>query len=174
MDTGKTLGIILIAAGLGICLIATLWLVVGIAGGKYDDFAAPLLGLGISLIIAAPLAGIGVFMLIRGKGEEKQMAYAKQERKLLGLVQAHGQVDVAQAALELDVNRDTLKEMVYDLVHKGFFAGYINWEEGVLYSQDASKLKAGSRCPNCQGELELAGKGVVRCPYCGTEIFLTE
>lgn len=173
MNTGKTLGIILIAAGLGICLIAALWLGVS-ASGEGLSSAAAVLGLGIALIIAAPLAGIGVFILIRGKGEEKQMAYAKQERKLLGLVQAHGQVDVAQAALEINVNRDTLKEMVYDLVHKGFFAGYINWDEGMLYSQDASKLKAGSRCPNCQGELELAGKGVVRCPYCGTEIFLTE
>ncbi len=164
MNTGKTLGIILIAA---------LWLGVSASGERLSS-AAAVLGLGIALIIAAPLAGIGVFILIRGKGEEKQMAYAKQERKLLGLVQAHGQVDVAQAALEINVNRDTIKEMVYDLVHKGFFAGYINWDEGMLYSQDASKLKAGSRCPNCQGELELAGKGVVRCPYCGTEIFLTE
>ncbi len=173
MNTGKTLGIILIAAGLGICLIAALWLGVS-ASGEGLSGAAAVLGLGIDLIIAAPLAGIGVFILVRGKGEEKQMSYAKQERKLLGLVQARGQVDVVQAALEINVNRETLKEMVYDLVHKGFFAGYINWDEGMLYSQDASKLKAGSRCPNCQGELELAGKGVVRCPYCGTEIFLTE
>ncbi|HEY89427.1 MAG TPA: hypothetical protein G4N98_06810, partial [Thermoflexia bacterium] len=84
------------------------------------------------------------------------------------------QVDVASAALELDVSRSDLKEMVYDLVNKGFFAGYINWDEGMLYSQDAAQLKAGSRCPNCSGELELVGKGVVSCPYCGTDIFLTK
>ena len=101
------------------------------------------------------------------------MAYAEMESKLLGMVKAQGQVEIARAALELGLSRDQVKEMIYDLVHKGFFSGYINWEEGVLYSQEASKLKAGARCPNCGGQLELAGKGVVRCPYCGTEIFLS-
>ncbi|MDF2757766.1 MAG: hypothetical protein K0S99_398, partial [Thermomicrobiales bacterium] len=27
-------------------------------------------------------------------------------------------------------------------------------------------------CPNCGGELVLAGKGLIKCPYCGAEIFL--
>ena len=27
-------------------------------------------------------------------------------------------------------------------------------------------------CPNCGGALELAGKGLIRCPYCGAEIFI--
>jgi uncharacterized protein (DUF983 family) len=28
------------------------------------------------------------------------------------------------------------------------------------------------RCPNCGAQLELAGKGLIVCPYCGTEVFL--
>ncbi len=27
-------------------------------------------------------------------------------------------------------------------------------------------------CPNCGGQLELGGKGIIKCPYCGAEIFL--
>lgn len=172
MKTGKTMGIILLAVGLGICLIAALW-VGASAMGEGLTRAAAVLGLGVAFIISAPLAGIGIFMLVKGRQETEQMAQVEQQRKLLGMVQAQGQVDIASAAIEMDVNRDEIKNMVYDLVNKGFFAGYINWDEGMLYSREASKMREGSRCPNCGGELELAGKGVVSCPYCGTDIFLS-
>jgi hypothetical protein len=46
------------------------------------------------------------------------------------------------------------------------------WDEGTLYSRDAAQLH-GHKCPSCGGAVELAGKGVVGCPYCGAEIFLT-
>jgi DNA-directed RNA polymerase subunit RPC12/RpoP len=26
-------------------------------------------------------------------------------------------------------------------------------------------------CPKCAGKLEVAGKGLVKCPYCGSEVF---
>ncbi len=173
MNTGKSLGLILIAAGVGLCLLAALWVGAGVASGKFEDAAAPVLGLGLAFIISAPLAGIGAFLLLRGKQEEKELAYVQQERKLLGMVQARGQVDVAQAALELGVTRNQLRDMVYDLVNKGFFTGYINWNQGILYSVDAGKLTEGKRCPNCRAEMEFSGKGVLSCGYCGTDIFLS-
>ena len=38
----------------------------------------------------------------------------------------------------------------------------------------ANHLAFGRRntCEVCGGQLELAGPGVIRCPYCGTEYFL--
>jgi DNA-directed RNA polymerase subunit RPC12/RpoP len=33
-------------------------------------------------------------------------------------------------------------------------------------------MKADRKCPNCGGELTLAGKGVIKCPFCGSEVFL--
>jgi predicted RNA-binding Zn-ribbon protein involved in translation (DUF1610 family) len=42
-----------------------------------------------------------------------------------------------------------------------------------LYSSDASNLRGLEKCKNCGGEIKLAGKGVVVCPFCGTEYFLT-
>lgn len=172
MNTGKIIGLVLIVAGIGVCLLSTLWLGVGYASGNYETLAAPVLGLGLAFVIAAPLAGAGVFMFIRGQQEAAAFAEVEKERKLLGMVQAQGQVAVSDAALELDASRDQVKEWVYDLVHKGLFAGYINWDDGLLYSRDAAQLH-GDKCPSCGGELELAGKGVVECPYCGAEIFLT-
>jgi len=75
-------------------------------------------------------------------------------------------------AIEMNASRDEVKAWLYDLVGKGLFSGYVNWDEGVLYSRQASQLKT-NRCPKCGGEVKLAGKGVVTCPFCGTEIFLS-
>jgi len=172
MNTGKTIGLILAIVGIGICLLSALWVGVGYASDNYETLAAPVLGLGLAFIIAAPLVGAGVFMFIRGQREATEFAEVEKERKLLGMVQAQGQIAVSDAALELDASRDQVKAWVYDLVNKGLFAGYINWDDGMLFSRDAAQLR-GDRCPNCSGELELAGKGVVECPYCGAEIFLT-
>jgi hypothetical protein len=173
MNTGKTIGLILVAVGVGVCLLSALWLGVGFASGNYDNLAAPILGLGLAFVVAAPLVGVGVFLFVKGQREAVEFAEVEKERKLLGMVQAQGQVGISDVALELDAGRDQVKEWVYDLVNKGLFAGYINWDDGTLYSRDASQLR-GDKCPNCGGEVELAGKGVVRCPYCGAEIFLTE
>jgi len=172
MNTGKTIGLILIIAGTGICLLSMLWLGVGYVSGNHDSPAAPVLGLGLAFIVVAPLVGVGIFMFIRGQREAAEFAEVEKERKLLGMVQAQGEVRISDVALELDASRDQVKEWVYDLVHKGLFAGYINWDEGTLYSRNTAKL-LGNKCPSCGGEVELAGKGVVQCPYCGAEIFST-
>jgi hypothetical protein len=174
MNTGKTLGIILIVIGTGICVLSAAWIGAGYFSGSYETIAAPVLGLGLAFVIAAPAVGVGVFMLVRGQREAAQMAEVEKEQKLLGMIQAQGQVSIPEAAIELDVDRNRVEDWVYDLVDKGLFAGYINWDERMLYSRDASQMRGQNRCPNCGGEVELAGKGVIKCPYCGAEIFLTD
>ena len=172
MNTGKIIGLVLVVVGTGVCLLSVLWVAVGYTAGNYETLAAPVLGSGIAFILTAPLIGVGVFLFVKGQQETVEFADVEKERKLLGMVQAQGQIEISDAALELDASRDQVKEWVYDLVNKGLFAGYINWDEGILYSRDAGQLRDGE-CPNCGGEMELAGKGVVNCPYCGVEIFLS-
>ncbi len=174
MNTGKTIGLILIAVGIGICLITGVWLLASAARPEGDlELTGVILGGAVAFIIAAPAVGVGVFMLVKGKQEAAAFAEVEKERELLGMIKAQGQIAISDAALELDVARDQVKDWIYDLVDKDLFAGYINWDDGILYSRDASQLKGQNKCPNCGGEVELAGKGVVQCPYCGAEIFLT-
>jgi len=88
-------------------------------------------------------------------------------------VKSRGQVRVDDLALEMNISRDEIKDIVHRLVGLQVFSGYINWNEGgVLYSQDASQLRELDKCKNCGGEIKLAGRGVATCPFCGTEYFL--
>lgn len=168
---GRTLGFILIAVAIiGFILLAVLM-------GSYvldDELAVSTAVFGFtlfSIILLLPL-GAGVFMLWKGGQEAESAALAKQQRRLLDMVKTQGQVHISDVAIEMDVSRDEVQAMLYDLVGKGLFSGYVNWDEGVLYSQQASQLRERSTCAVCGGQLELAGQGVIRCPYCGTEYFL--
>ena len=170
-SSGKLFGILLIAGGLLWGAIGVLWAAAQRAGEKLDA-GGMIFAIGGVLLIAVPLIGAGLYLFVLGRREEAESHIVMQERKLLNVVSTQGQVRVADAALEMGVTRDELKAMLYDLVGKGLFSGYINWDDGVLYSKQAAQLKTG-QCPNCGAKLELAGKGVVQCKACGSEVFLS-
>ncbi|NLF02002.1 MAG: zinc ribbon domain-containing protein [Anaerolineales bacterium] len=167
MNSGKTIGTILIVAGIAVALLGVIWVATSTL-----TTAAAVLGIALALIVAAPLVGVGVVMLVRGRHEAQEFARADKQRKLLGMVETQGKVRISDVALELNASREEVQHWIYDLVDKGFFSGYVNWDSGDLYSQSASQLRGNNRCPNCGGELELAGKGVIKCPFCGAEVFL--
>ena len=168
---GKTVGIILIAVGVIIAVVILVMMAAGIAQDELTGGGA-ILGFGLALIIVLPLVGAGIFLIIKGKSEEAELTQIRNQRKILDMVKTQGKVSISDVVLELRTDREQVKAWIYDLVGKGLFCGYINWDDGILYSEDASKLKT-DKCPNCGGQIELAGKGVTQCPFCGTEIFLS-
>ncbi len=99
-------------------------------------------------------------------------ALRARQSQLAAVVLARGQIHLDDLGRELSAPRDLVRQWVYDLVKRGEFTGYINWDDGILYSAEAYRLTEAGKCPHCNGELSLAGKGVIRCAYCGSEIFL--
>jgi len=173
MNTGRLAGIILIAISILILVASVAVLGTQLFSEESATAGGQMLGLVLIFIfVVIPLGAVGVYLLVRGQAEEKKMDKARQERKLLNMVLTQGKVSFAEAALELDLTRDQVEDLVRDLVGKQLFTGAVNWNDGVLYSKEASQLKADHLCPNCGGELTLAGKGVIECPYCGSEVFL--
>ena len=131
------------------------------------------LGVLLTLIVLSPIFGIGVYLLRRGTEETRQFAVVKQEKKLLNMVLTQGQVSITELVVELEEPRERVEDMIRDVVGKQLFSGAINWDKGVLYSVESIALTESRNCPNCGGQLEFAGKGLIVCPYCGSEVFLT-
>jgi hypothetical protein len=170
-NSGKTAGMIMIAAGIVIFLIAVLFIASGLGSEQVQTSGAIL---GIALCGVLPLllfAGVGVFMLARGGAEERELQEVRKKERLLGLIQAQGQASLNTIIVETKMTRDEVKQAIYELVNQGLFAGFINWDTLTFYSQDAAQVGS-NKCPNCGGVRELVGKGVVQCPYCGVELFI--
>lgn len=174
---GRIVGIILIIAGLAICAVVSLFVGVGaFAAGEGPRVSTAGAVLGVALFGAIPfliLAGVGLFLFVRGGQEAVQMADVQEQEKLMGMIQSSGKVSVANAAIEMKLTRDQVKDMIYQLVNQGLFSGYINWQEGIFYSRDLSQVQT-TKCPNCGGQREVVGKGIVKCPYCGVELFIPQ
>ncbi len=168
---GRLVGIILILIGLILSTVLGLWLVSNVAEGKLQS-AAFILGLaGVLIVFFVPLVGAGGYLLIRGREEAREFVEVEKEKRVLNMVQTQGRVRVSDVALELNVSRDQVKDYIYDLVGKGLFTGYIDWKEGVLYAKEAAEMET-NKCPNCGATREFVGKGIVKCEYCGAELFL--
>ena len=172
LGQGRIIGIILIAVALIACLLATALLLAQVSANE-TTITGALLGIFIvAIVFVLPLGGGGIYLLTKGQQEKVEYAEIARQKKILNMVLAQGKVTLSEVALELGAPRDQVEEMVRELVGKNLFSGAINWKDGVLYSKQASQMKADRKCPNCGGQVELAGKGVVACPYCGAEVFL--
>lgn len=165
---GRLLGFVLLAIAVIVFLVAVGWLLTEetSAGGR-------ILGLFIVLLVfVLPLGGGGLYLVTKGRQESIEYAEIAKQKTILNMVLAQGKVTLSEVALELNTPIDRVQDMVRDLVGKNLFSGAINWKDGVLYSRQASQMKADRKCPNCGGQVELVGKGVIQCPYCGAEVFL--
>jgi DNA-directed RNA polymerase subunit RPC12/RpoP len=170
MGSGKTVGAILMGIGVVVFLTVAAFIGSGIGNGLNVSGAI----LGIALFGVLPLlllGGGGLYLWMRGQQEAREMTEVRKKERLLGIIQAQGKVSLSTMMIESKMGRDDIKTAIYDLVNLGLFSGYIDWQSQTFYSQDAARVGS-NKCPNCGGVRELVGKGIVKCPYCGVELFV--
>ena len=171
-SSSEYVGLGLIGAGLLLGLGIGVWLASGLINSDLEAGGAILGGIIGFLFLVAPLVGVGGFIFVRSRSESQQLGQVAVQRRLLARIDLAGEIAVADLALEADLSRDEVRGHLVDLVSKGLFSGYVDWDRGRLYARQASELRNLKYCENCGSELELAGKGLVRCPFCGAEYFL--
>jgi len=170
--SGRVVGLIMLGTGLLFGIVSWAWLIAGILEGNIQGSGA-ILGVILSLFLVVPLVGAGIYFFVKGQAESKDLARVQEQRRLLDIVTTRGQVSIPDLVLELNSTRDNVQRDLNELVGRGLFSGYVDWAKGMLYSVERSKLQGQQHCPNCGGKVELAGKGLIKCPFCGAEIFLT-
>lgn len=163
----RVIGFVLMFIGLGFAA----WLAAGMAEAVSQDrsITGHILGL---VLFSLPWFAVSIYLLFSSRGEVKEAGKADKERTILDAVMARGRVSVADLAIEGGLTREQVRDYIYDLIGKDLFRGYVNWDKGELVSAEAAQIKSDT-CPNCGGKVELAGKGLVRCPFCGTETYLS-
>lgn len=169
---GRVAGILMIVGGLVVLGIGALFSLGQYAAGELSIGGA-IVGLGLACVPSLLLIGFGVVVLTRYREEAEEDEERAELRKILDMVESKGEVQISELVLALGTSRKEVQDQVHSLVGMGLFSGYINWDEGTLYSYEASKIHDLQRCRYCGGEVSFAGKGVLRCPYCGTEYFVS-
>jgi DNA-directed RNA polymerase subunit RPC12/RpoP len=173
VGSGKTLGIIFMI-GAGLLLIAFgAWATTALLSSETTSGGA-VLGILLALLVIAPVFGIGAYLFRKGGQEQREMAQVQKEKQILNAVLTRGQVTINELVADMQLPREDIQRMVQDLVGKQLFSGAVNWDKGILYSVESQKLTGDSKCPNCGGDLVFAGKGLIVCPYCGSQVFLTK
>lgn len=167
----RFLGILLSVLGIGFAALAGLWIATNVSAGSLETGGAVLSAF-FAFVFVALLLVSGIYLFLRSGREANAQSAMETQRKLIDIVKSRGEVDVHQLAVELGTPLPVVKDLTHQLVGLGVFSGYVNWDSGTLYSADAKGLREMEKCRNCGGALKLAGKGVIACPYCGTEYFL--
>ncbi|MFQ5575970.1 MAG: hypothetical protein ACE5G8_03165 [Anaerolineae bacterium] len=172
IGSGRTAGVIILILGALVACGGILVSVVSVSLDPGRTAGGMVLGVVLSMLVAAPVMGVGGFLFWRGKKELAELARIKKQKTILNMVKTQGQVAIGEIALELNATTGDVQSLIYDLVGKGLFHGYINWDDAVLYSRQASALQGATACPNCGGQQVFAGKGIVQCRHCGAQVFL--
>jgi len=176
VGSGRLIGLVLIALAVAIIAVAALWGFANLGAGTMQSTGLAFC-MGPAILVALLVAGFGVWFLMQGRSETAQFAEVEKEKRILNTVQTQGTVQISNLAIEMNMPLDRVKAAIYDLVGKGLFTGYVDWKAGRLVSSDAAAINQAvvtGKCPNCGAPQVVAGKGVIRCDYCGAEFFLPQ
>ena len=159
----KIVALILIVVGLAVAGFLGL----GVMGGQIEvtGFAAGF------VLFVLPFFAVAAYMLVKSFSEGKQMDYLAKEQRVLDAIRSRGKTSFSEVARASGLSEPDAKAALEGLVGKNLFHGSINWKTGEIFSQEAGALASGRKCPGCGAQMEITGKGLVKCEYCGTEIF---
>ena len=87
-------------------------------------------GVLLMVLVMSPLLGVGVHVWRRGVIETKEVERMERQRRLLGAIQAHGKIALAELAIQSGMPVEQVRDWIYDLERLGLFTGYIDWQEG--------------------------------------------
>jgi hypothetical protein len=172
LGSGRTVGLFVIGGGVLFACTGMVFTALTVRVSSNMASSWMVAGFILSLIIPYPIIRFGVRRFNRGQKILQELSTIKKQKKLLIMVKDQGQVNIHDAARALRVDSNEVKRLVYDLVGKQLFHGYINWDNSVLYSKHAVLLQGATHCPSCGAEQHFSGRGILQCHHCKAQVFL--
>jgi hypothetical protein len=168
----RTIGIASIIVGCVWLAIMLAFVASGLSSGQLEGAGPAILGAGFFGLIPALLFWtVGVVFWRQHNIEAGKRREVHLQEEILQRVMTRGRCKFEELARELRVAPGAIEEALYDVVGMRLFTGYVNWPGREIIAMEAEQI-SGDKCPNCGGAIELAGKSMARCSYCGTQVFL--
>ncbi len=157
--------IIVILVAVAVAIAAFLWS--GVASGQLQmsGFAAGF------ILFVLPFLAAAAYLLFTMLSEGKQLNALEKEQRVLDAIRSRGKTTFSELSKESGMGEPEVRAAVEGLVGKNLFTGSINWKSGEVFSSEAAELVGGKKCPSCGAALEIVGKGMAKCAYCGTEVY---
>lgn len=171
MNQGRLIGIVVTVIGFVVAVVAGLWIASQAASGLSSSGA--LLGAGVAFVPVALLVGFGIYMYTRNGSEPEVQSEMEQQRLLLDIIGARGQMSMDALASEMNVTDAVIRGHLDQLVSLQVFSGYINWETGLVGAASAESLRVLDRCLVCSSPLSLKSTSGAQCSACKTDYFLS-
>ncbi len=112
-----------------------------------------------AFIPVALLVGFGIYLFVRGGTEAQEESVMQKQRQLLDILKSRGQVSVNDMALEMHVSVDQVQGDGHQLVGLQVFSGYINWDDGILYSSEAKRTAQAGQVQELRRRDHAGGQG---------------
>lgn len=173
MISARAAGMVLIVVGFGAAVAAGLWLASQVSGQSLNVGSA-MLRAGLAFIPVALLVGGGIYLYTRrAEPAVMEKSSMEQQRHLVDILKARGQMPISELARVMDTSPDTVKGLLQQMIELQVFSGYIHWKEEMIYSADAGRLRGLNQCSVCGAPIRLAASGATACQTCGSEYFIT-
>lgn len=170
----RTIAIALLLVGLVWLGGMAAFVFTGLTGGQLQGPGPVILGLVFfGLIPALFFWTVGAVFWRQSNIERRRRRDVRLQENILQRVMTRGRCKFEELAQELGVTPQVVEEALYAVVGMKLFTGYVNWSGREIIALEAEQI-SGDKCPNCGGAIELAGKGMARCQYCGTQVFLPQ
>lgn len=171
MNRSRITGIIFIALGLVVAVIAGLWLAVSVSNGVDSILTNAV----IAFVLITLLVGVGIYQFVRGSQDTADDfdSAMRQQRQLVDLLNGSDQpLRMVDLASQLGVGVETVASLLNELIRLRLFSGCVNWQERTVQRVAPAHLRTLSNCANCGQSMNL--RQILVCPHCGVEYFLLE
>lgn len=131
---------IMIGIGFAIAVFVGLWLALQVSSGRniLDQLGIAVIG----FVPSTLLVGFGAYRYIQADSEPDVIPDVDvwHQRELIDLLHQHRSISIKDAAVQLSISENDVKESVRQLLELGIFTGDIDWETDTLYSHRTQKL----------------------------------